>query len=35
MSKLDAKRGRFNSDSETVRIFSGMWGWRSVYGDWL
>ena len=35
MSKLDAKKGRWNADSETVRIFSGMRGFRGVWGDWL
>lgn len=35
MSKLDWKRGRFNSDWETVKIFHGLEGWRTVYGDVL
>src|ERR1017187_590110 len=36
MARLDRKRGSpFGSDAETNRVFSGMEGWRDVYGDWL
>lgn len=35
MSRLDYKRGRFNSDFETNRIFKAMEGWRKSYGDVL
>jgi hypothetical protein len=35
MAKLDWKRGRFNSDWETGKIFHGLEGWRTVYGDVL
>lgn len=35
MSKLDAKRGRYNPDLETQRIFDAMDGWQSVDGDWI
>jgi hypothetical protein len=33
MAKLDWKRGRFNSDWETKKMFHAMEGWRTVYGD--
>jgi hypothetical protein len=33
MSRLDFKKGRFNSDFETDRIFTAMEGWRRSYGD--
>jgi hypothetical protein len=35
MSKLDWKRGKFTSDWETGKIFHGLEGWRTVYGDTL
>lgn len=35
MSRLDWKRGRFNADNETDRMFQGLRGWRDVNGDWL
>jgi hypothetical protein len=35
MARLDWKRGaRFQADAETNRVFTGMAGWRDVYGDW-
>lgn len=33
MARLDFKRGRFNADFETNRIFTAMEGWRKSYGD--
>lgn len=33
MSRLDYKRGRFNSDFETNRMFVAMEGWQKSYGD--
>jgi hypothetical protein len=35
ISKLDWKKGKFNSDFETAKTFSGLEGWRTVYGDIL
>lgn len=35
MSRLDWKRGRFDMDAETDRIFSGLEGYQDVTGDWL
>jgi hypothetical protein len=35
MSKLDWKRGKFNSDFETSKVLVGLEGWRTVYGDTL
>lgn len=35
MSRADWKRGRFNADYETDKMFQGLRGWRDVNGDWL
>ena len=35
MARVDWKRGRFNSDSETDRMYHRMRGWRDVRGDWI
>lgn len=35
MSRMDWKKGRFNADSETDRMFRGLRGWRDSNGDWL
>ena len=35
MSRLDYKRGRFNPDLETDRIFQAMAGWQEVDGDYI
>lgn len=35
MSRLDFKKGRFNADFETNRIFTAMEGWRHSFGDVL
>ena len=35
MARVDWKKGRFNSDSETDRMYKRMRGWRDVRGDWL
>ena len=35
MSRADYKRGRFNPDLETDRMFQAMRGWQSVDGDWV
>lgn len=35
MSRLDWKRGRFDSDYETNDIFSGLDGYQDVFGDYL
>lgn len=35
MSRIDAKRGRFNPDFETDQMLGAMAGWAEVDGDWL
>lgn len=35
MARSDGKKGRFNADSETARIFHGIQGFERNYGDWL
>lgn len=35
MARSDAKKGRFNADSETKRIFHGISGYERNYGDYL
>jgi hypothetical protein len=35
MARSDAKKGRFNADSETTRIFHGISGYQNIYGDYL
>ncbi len=34
MSRLDYKRGKFNSDYETDKILGALSGWQVVDGDW-
>ena len=35
MARLDHHAGKFSADEETRRIFDGMEGWQSRYGDWI
>lgn len=35
MARLDWHAGKFSADAETKRIFEGMEGWASRYGDWV
>lgn len=35
MSRLDSKRGRWTSDTETDQIYMALEGWRQVSGDWV
>jgi hypothetical protein len=35
ISRLDAKRGRYNPDKETDIIFQAMSAWQGLDGDWI